>query len=604
MSATFYRIASVDPHAHLFEVSCTINDPEPAGQSFRLPAWIPGSYLIREFARHFVTVRASASGRSVGVQKTGKDEWQVEPCAGPLTLTADVYAFDLSVRAAYLDGTRGYFNGPSVFVWPVGREQYPCDVEIVAPTGAAQQGWRVATTLASNGAPPMGFGRYRAANYDELIDHPVEMGQFDVAHFDAGGVRHDIVVSGRHRGDLDRLARDLQRVCQTQIDLFGGAPGSQAPFSTYMFQLLVLGEGRGGLEHRSSTSLVCKRDGLPQVGATEINDDYLSLLGLASHEYFHAWNVKRIKPAAFVPYDLTRENLTRQLWAFEGITSYYDDLMLVRSKLIDIPRYLELIGRSVTKLLRTPARSKQSVGDSSFDAWIKYYRQDENAPNAVVSYYVKGSLIALALDLTLRARSKVTLDDVMRELWRRHGLTGVGVPEGGIDRIASELSGVDLRRFFADYVYGIAELPLESLLAEFGIDVKLRQAEGSKDEGGSAGPSTASRLWLGASMAPGADLRLRHVTAIGPAARAGLSAGDAIVAVDGLRATAAGMQRLLATRAPGDAIDVQAFRRDELMSFRVTLESAPADTCWLVLSPQASASAEARRVDWLGPLAS
>ncbi len=446
MSATFYRIAPVDPHAHLFEVSCTINDPEPAGQSFRLPAWIPGSYLIREFARHFVTVRASASGRSVGVQKTGKDEWQVEPCAGPLTLTADVYAFDLSVRAAYLDGTRGYFNGPSVFVWPVGREQYPCDVEIVAPTGAAQQGWRVATTLPSNGAPPMGFGRYRAANYDELIDHPVEMGQFDVAHFDAGGVRHDIVVSGRHRGDLDRLARDLQRVCQTQIDLFGGAPGSQAPFSTYMFQLLVLGEGRGGLEHRSSTSLVCKRDGLPQVGATEINDDYLSLLGLASHEYFHAWNVKRIKPAAFVPYDLTRENLTRQLWAFEGITSYYDDLMLVRSKLIDIPRYLELIGRSVTKLLRTPARSKQSVGDSSFDAWIKYYRQDENAPNAVVSYYVKGSLIALALDLTLRARSKVTLDDVMRELWRRHGLTGVGVPEGGIDRIASELSGVDLRR--------------------------------------------------------------------------------------------------------------------------------------------------------------
>ncbi len=219
---------------------------------------------------------------------------------------------DLSVRAAYLDQTRGYFNGPSVFVWPVGHEDRRCDVEIVAPTSDACHNWRVATSLPRSGAEPYGFGRYAAANYDELIDHPVEMGSFMLAHFEAGGARHDIAVSGRHRGDLERLARDFARLAQSQIDLFGGAPASRAPFEYYLFQVLALEDGRGGLEHRASSEL----------------------LGLASHEYFHTWNVKRIKPRAFVPYDLTRESYTAQLWAFEGITSYYDDLTLLRCGLI------------------------------------------------------------------------------------------------------------------------------------------------------------------------------------------------------------------------------------------------------------------------------
>ncbi len=296
-------------------------------------------------------------------------------------------------------------------------------MEIVAPEGPAYRAWRVATTLPSAGAAPWGFGAYRAANYDELIDHPVEMADFLVASFEAGGATHDVAITGKVNVDLDRLTTDLARICQWQVDLFGGARGCRAPFDRYLFQVAAVGDGYGGLEHRSSTSLCCKRDELPAPGMEGVTDDYRSFLGLASHEYFHSWNVKRIKPAAFVPYDLARESYTRQLWAFEGITSYYDDLALVRCGVIDAGSYLELLGQTITGVLRTPGRHVQSVADSSFDAWIKFYRRDENAPNAVVSYYAKGALVALALDLTLRDAG-ASLDDLMRLLWQRHGAGG------------------------------------------------------------------------------------------------------------------------------------------------------------------------------------
>jgi predicted metalloprotease with PDZ domain len=392
----------------------------------------------------------------------------------------------------------------------------------------------------------------------------------------------------------------LQRVCQAQIDLFGGAAESVAPVDYYLFQVLAVGEGYGGLEHRASTSLICKRDELPQPGASAVGDDYRSLLGLASHEYFHTWNVKRIKPSAFLPYDLTRETLTGQLWAFEGITSYYDDLMLVRSGVIGVSDYLELLGRDITRLLRAPGRSKQSVAESSFDAWIKYYRQDENTPNAVVSYYVKGALIALALDLTLRRAGATTLDDVMRALWQRHGKPGVGVPEGGVEAIAAELAGIALTGFFDKYVRGTAELPLAELLAPFGVDVTLRAAEGAKDKGGSPGKTRNSRAWLGAVLAAGAEPRLKHVLTDGPAERAGLAAGDTLVAIDGVRASAESLERVLKLRRADDVVSVQAFRRDELMEFSVELDAAPLDTCWLALADDAAPEAKARRSAWLG----
>ena len=597
MNPTRYRIVPRDANAHLFEVDCTVDDPAVSGQRFVLPSWTPGSYLIREFARHVVAVRAASGGLPVAIAKTAKDTWLAAPCAGPLTVTIDVYAYDLSVRTAYLDPSRGYFNGTSVFLCPEGRAHVPCTVEIVAPRDPSAARWRVATTLSREGAAPWGFGLYGARDYDELVDHPVEMSDFAHFAFDAGGATHDVVVSGRATFDAPRLARDLARVCQWQCDLFGGATESRAPFDRYLFQVTAVGSGYGGLEHRTSTSLLCSRRDLPVPGVDRLGDDYRGFLGLASHEYFHSWNVKRIRPAAFVPYDLARERYTRQLWAFEGITSYYDDLALLRSGVIDAESYLELLGRTASAVLRTPGRRVQSVADASFDAWIKYYRPDENTPNAGVSYYAKGALVALALDLELR-RDGSSLDALMRELWRRHGETGVGVPEDGIAPLASALAGRDLSGFFAAFVDGTDELPLAELLGSIGVTLALRPSQGPKDRGGTRGSGEAPRTALGATWS--AELRLQHVFAGGAAQAAGLAAGDTLVALDGLKASADQLDAYARDRRPGDRVAVHAFRRDELFETTVELLPAPQDTAWLAFDAEATPDAIARRESWLG----
>ena len=650
MEKIHYVIIPSDPAAHRFEVRLSIVDPDPAGQLLRLPAWVPGSYLIREFARHVVAIEGHSGPdrQPVPIEKVDKQTWRCAPCTVPLEVVCEIYAWDLSVRAAHLDTTHAYFNGSSVFLAVVGREHEPCTVDIQAPLAAGGRtpvsqapdrgqtpvkpgsvpsagsvpspgsvplpgsvpstgsvpcaAWRVATTLARAGAPEFGFGRYRATDYEDLIDHPVECGTFDLVSFEAHGVRHDIVVTGRHTGDLARLAADCARVCAWQIDLFEGPP----PFERYLFQIMVVGDGYGGLEHRSSTSLLCSRDDLPQPGRSRIGDKYRTLLGLISHEYFHAWNVKRIKPAAFLPYDLTQEAYTRQLWAFEGITSYYDDLALVRCGLITVSEYLQLLGETLTRVLRGSGRFRQSVAESSFDAWIKFYRQDENSPNAVVSYYTKGSLVALALDLRLReatggARS---LDDLMRTLWQTYGAPGVGVPEGRIEALASELAGCDLAPFFASAVHGTEDLPLEELLASAGVSLNLRVAVSDTDKGGTAGPQPgpddAPRAWLGAKV--GAEGRLTVVHEGSPAQHAGLAAGDQLLAIDGIRVGGAFESRL-ADCTPGRTLQIHAFRRDELFECAVTLAAAPRDTAWLVAEPGAGPAAGARRGAWLGAAA-
>jgi len=595
-----YRIAAQDLAGHRLEVSCTVARPAAAGQVFRLPAWTPGSYLIREFARHVLTVRAYSRGVPVSIHKVAKDRWQAAPCDGPLTVIAEIYAYDLSVRTAYVDQTRAYFNGASVFLSPEGLEASACQVEI-APVPERPQ-WRVATTLPRDGAAPWGFGAYRASDYDELIDHPVEMAAFDHVAFTAGGATHDIVVTGQHRGDLQRLADDVQRICQWQIDLFGGASGSTAPFSRYLFQVMAVGDGHGGLEHRTSTSLLCARHELPRHGETRVGDDYRKLLGLFSHEYFHAWNVKRIKPAAFAPYDLFAENYTRELWAFEGFTSYYDDLALARSRVIDAASYLELLGRTITSVLRVPGRRLQSVADASFDAWIKHYRPDENSPNAGISYYTKGAMVALALDLMLR-RAGRSLDDLIRLLWQRYGQDGAGVPEGSIRALAVELGGAACGAFFDRCVEGTEDPPFADLLGGFAVNFRTRPADGPRDRGGAPGKRSAegpARSTLGVKVAGSAEARLQHVFSDGPAARAGLAAGDVVIAVDGLRVTADGFDSLADRHAPGESVVVHAFRRDELMRFEVVLDSAASDTCFLVTDDGAPTEAVARRKAWLG----
>jgi predicted metalloprotease with PDZ domain len=347
---------------------------------------------------------------------------------------------------------------------------------------------------------------------------------------------------------------------------------------------------------------VCARDHLPLRGDDAVSDKYRTFLGLASHEYFHLWNVKRLKPEVFTPYDLSAETHTGLLWVFEGITSYYDDLALVRCGLISTESYLELVGQTITRVLRGAGRHRQSLEESSFDAWTKFYQQDANASNAIVSYYAKGSLVALALDLKIRSESKdgaFSLDDVMRECWRRWGQSGHGMPERGFETVCSEVTGLDLQDFFAASVRGTGELPLRKLLARFGVNYQLRRASNDKDKGGK--PATELQgPWLGASLVEQAGRSVFKVVVNGgPAERAGVAPGDVAVALDGLALTAANCDQRLRTYRDKDRLELVVFRGDELVTMKIRLEDAPDNTCFLQLDTDADAAVLGMQAAWL-----
>ncbi|MDR5780416.1 PDZ domain-containing protein [Caballeronia sp. LZ065] len=571
MQPVHYSIVPKKTAAHLFEVTLTVADTDPAGQRFMLPVWIPGSYMIREFARNIVTLQAfNAAGRKVAIDKIDKHAWQAAPVEGPLTLRYEVYAWDLSVRAAHLDDSIGFFNATSVFLAVEGQSGARCVIDIQPPEGGAYRNWRVATALReARGTKRYGFGTYEADSYDELADHPVTLGEFALGSFSAHGVKHDIVISGRVVNlDMNRLQADLKRVCEAQIALFEPRT-KRAPMDRYVFMTLAVGDGYGGLEHRASTALICNRTDLPVQGRPDLSDGYRTYLGLCSHEYFHTWNVKRIKPATFAPYDLSQENYTTLLWLFEGFTSYYDDLMLVRSGLITAGDYFSLLGKTIGGVLRGAGRFKQSVAQSSFDAWVKYYRADENAPNAIVSYYQKGSLVALAFDLSIRAQTdnRKSLDDVMRLLWQRYGRdfyhgNARGIREEDVEALFAEATGADLRALFRDGVRGTRDLPLDALLEPFGIALAPDLP----------GNGAALKPTLGVRVRGGAECALAVVHEGGAAQKAGLSAGDVLVAIDGLRVTGSNLDSLLSRYLPGAKVEIHAFRRDELRRTELKLD--------------------------------
>jgi len=583
-----YRVEAIHPQAHLFRVTLTLADPLPEGEALSLPTWIPGSYMIREFARNIVELQAGQGEHRVALTQTDKHSWRTSKLEAqtPLVVEATIYAWDLSVRCAHLDESHGFFNGTQLFLQVEGREASPHRVEILRPEGTAFAKWKVATTLPAatrRSVDKAGFGLREAPDYDTLIDHPVELGEWQSVKFEAAGVPHEMVITGVACFDSKRLAADLKKVCESVISHFGKTP----PFSRYLFMTLAVGDGYGGLEHRDSTALICSRNDLPAAGDKGMSDAYRTFLGLCSHEYFHAWNVKRIKPAAFVPYRLDRESHTCLLWVFEGFTSYYDDLALVRGGLISQGEYLGLLGKTITAVERNPGRLRQSVAESSFDAWTKYYRQDENSPNAIVSYYQKGSLVALGLDLTIRTKTNGarSLDDVMRHLWQHYGEGSAGVPEGAMPAIIKEATGVDVRREVARWAEGREDVPLGKLFKPFGVT--LTRKPGARMTG------------LGIrTRAEGNVLRLANVIEGGSAQAAGLSAGDELVAINGLRVSAANLDNLLARCAVGEALDVLVFRRDELRRFSPVLEAPRAEECSLSLDGGSSKSLGLRNA-WL-----
>ena len=577
-----YRVDVADAHAHLFRV--TLRVPRPAAeQRLSLPVWIPGSYLVREFARHLSGLKAEQGGQPVPLAQIDKATW-LASCRGrgELTVTARVYAFDTSVRCAFLDAQRGFFNGTGLCLRVEGREAEPQRLQL----GTLPRGWQVATAMRAIKVDAAGRGVYEAADYDELVDHPFELGSFWRGRFEAHGVPHEFVVAGALPDfDGERLLADTRRICEAQISFWHGTRKPRAPFQRYVFLLNTCEDGHGGLEHRASTALLSARRNLPQRGRSETSDGYAELLGLISHEYFHTWNVKRLRPAEFARYDYTQENYTQLLWFFEGFTSYYDDLILRRCGLIDTPRYLKLLARTVSGVAGTPGRDVQSVAQASFDAWVKYYRSDENTPNATISYYAKGSLVALALDLTLR-RDGSSLDEVMRALWAASG--GGPISEADIAAALQQCSGRSYAKELAEWVHGRGELPLQGLLYSAGVEWQAQPA------------TLAQRLGLRVSESALTGIKATHVLRGGAAEAAGVAAGDEILAVAGWRVRRLDEAQRLMT--PGQAAEWLVARDQRVLTLAVTLprDAAIGAPVQLAADAKPGKAAQALREAWLG----
>jgi predicted metalloprotease with PDZ domain len=522
--AVHYRVEVQDLHAHLFAVTLLIAAPA-ADQQVQLPVWIPGSYLVREFSKHLQDLRARQGRRSVAITQNDKAGWTVHCQAGhALELRYTVYAHDDSVRTAWLDAQRGFFNGTSLCLRVQGQTALPHALEIKAPT--VSPAWQLATGLAPHAVNRHGFGTYHAPDYDALVDCPVEMGAFWSGSFVAHGIPHRLVVAGAPASfDGAKLLEDTRAICEAEIAFWHGATGGKKriPFDHYVFMLNAVADGYGGLEHRNSTALIAARKDLPRLAGRALTppqhkqpEGYATLLGLISHEYFHTWNVKRLRPAEFMAYDYSQENYTELLWFFEGFTSYYDDLLLRRAQRLDTAGYLKRLAKTINQVRQTPGTKVQSVAQASWDAWIKYYRPDDNTPNATVSYYTKGSLVALCLDLTLRTEGHTTLDAVMRALWAR--CQGAAMTEADVLAVLEQLGQRSFAAELQRWVHGTQDLPLEPLLERMGLQVHWEP------------DAIAQQLGLRVKEAQG-SVQVQHVLRAGAAEQAGFASGDEWLAV-------------------------------------------------------------------------
>ena len=576
-----YSVRFPAPHTHRIEVELVVT-PARGALEIALPAWSPGSYLVRDYARHVEELRADAGGRTARVLKLDKHTWRIESDApGPVRVRYRVYAHELTVRTSHHDDRHAFVHGPSVFFRVLGREDEACQVSVEAPPG-----WTTVTAL-DEAAP----GVFRASGYDELADSPIEVGQLELLRFDASGKPHVIAVvdAGQLAWDREALVADARAVVEEVARFWGGEP----PYARYAFIVMLLPGGHGGLEHKASSAILTSPFSLPRPGQGWDRKKYEDLLELLCHEFFHTWNVKRIRPEALGPFDYTRENYTRALWAMEGVTAYYDRLLVRRAGRMSIAGWCERAADDIGKLRRTPGRRLQSLEEASFDAWIKLYKPDEHSVNSTVSYYLKGSLVMLALDLEIRLRSegRCSLDDGMRALWEAARGGGPGFADASFQRRIGDAVGLDLGEFFARFVEGRDDPPLEELLARAGLAL---EAEGADED--------EPKSWLGWVVEGGAGgLRVRSVLDGGPASKAGVYPGDEVIALDGYRVTHEGsLTERLGRALVGETVKLTLFRRERLTEVALTLEAAPTTKWTLGVAEAADAGAAALRAAWLG----
>jgi len=566
-----YQVAMPQPESHLFEVTLYLKGYSLPVLDLKLPVWTPGSYLVREYAKHLQDFSAQVGERSLIWRKLSKNHWQIETSGiSTITVRYRVFANELSVRTNHLDATHGYFNGAALF-FRILRVEQPISVAIIPP----RPEWYVTTPLPAVPEQPHTF---QALDFDTLVDSPFEIGCQELYHFEVLGKSHELAIWGQGNADCKRIVADIQRIIQVEAKLFGGLP-----YDRYVFLLHLSSQGNGGLEHKNACSLNYPRFGF------RAKDKYDRFMQLVAHEFFHLWNVKRIRPKALEVFDYDQENYTPSLWFSEGTTSYYDLVVPFRAGVYDAKLFLNGLSKEITRLQTTLGRQVQPVSESSFDAWIKLYRPDANSGNSQISYYLKGELVSLLLDLLIRERhgNARSLDDVMLLMWQQFGQAEIGFTPEQLQQAISSVAGMNLDDFFKRYVDGTEELPFNQYLEPFGL-----QLVGEDEE-------AVPNLGIKAATENGREL-IKFVEAGTPAQVAGIDPGDELLAIDGIRVTALQLSDRLKDYQPGDTIQVTIFHQDELRVYPVTLAFSRPSRYQLLPFEQPDSRQKQNFTGWLG----
>jgi predicted metalloprotease with PDZ domain len=538
-----YRIAMPQPQTHLFEVSLklTISNWDSEVLDLKMPVWTPGSYLVREYAKQLQDFAVfNQRGEKLDVVKIAKNHWQIQiEDSDEISVSYRMFANELTVRTNHLDATHGYFNPAALCFYVPGHEHRLIEIMIVPP----DPNWQVTTPL-----PAISPYTFLAQDFDTLVDSPFEIGTQQVHDFTVLDKPHQLVVWGEGNFDPQIAIADIKKIIEVEAQIFGGLP-----YESYIFLLHLSPSGGGGLEHKNCCSLLYPRFNFHS------KEQHNRFMQLVAHEFFHLWNVKRIRPAALEKFDYEGENYTPSLWFSEGTTSYYDLVIPRRAEIYDEQEFLSELSKEITRYLMTPGRLVQPLSESSFDAWIKLYRPDPNSSNSQMSYYLKGEMVTLLLDLLIRDRTNgsKSFDDVLVAMWEHFGKTEVGFSEMQLQQIIESVADINLTDFYDRYIHGTEELPFNHYLNPVGLELKANEV-------------TTPYLGISVKTENGREA-IKSVATNSPAHLAGIDVGDELLAIDGYKVSAEKLTDRLKFYQPGQAIQLTIFHGDRLMILPITL---------------------------------
>ncbi|MBD2445125.1 M61 family metallopeptidase [Dolichospermum sp. FACHB-1091] len=565
-----YLVAMSQPETHLFEVTLHIVNYTSEILDLKMPVWTPGSYLVREYARNLQDFTAFANTEHLPWRKVSKNHWQVEKAdISQVTLSYRIFANELSVRTNHLDANHGYFNGAALFFRIPNWENLPLKITVIPP----HPQWQITTALPTVSETKNTF---LAADFDTLVDSPFEIGCHQLHKFEVLNKPHELAIWGKGNFQPQKMINDFQKIIEIEAQIFDGLP-----YDRYVFLLHLFQQAFGGLEHKNSCSLIYQRFGF------RTPDKYEPFLQLVAHEFFHLWNVKRIRPQGLEIFDYDQENYTPSLWFCEGTTSYYDLIIPLRAGIYNTQAYLNYLSKEITRYLMTPGRKVQPLSESSFDAWIKLYRPDANSGNSQISYYLKGEMVSLLLDLLIRVHheNKRSLDDVMRQMWQQFGQAEIGYTPEQLEEVIESVADMDLGDFFKRYLHGLEDLPFNQYLQHFGLQL----VEEKNEE-----PYLGVRI----NSENGREI-IKFVEADSPAQKAGIDAGDELLAIDGIKVGNQLNARLKDYQA-NDLIQVTVFHQDELRTYSITLAAAIPGKYQLKSVENPSSREMENFVGWLG----